>query len=313
MEDIRISAIKTKSILTKSNLPASDYCANPYVGCTHACKYCYASYMRRFTGHREDWGRFLDVKFWPPLENVEKYRGRTVFLSSVTDPYNPQEAVFKRTRTLLEELSGSGIRLSISTKSDLILRDLDLIRNFPQAQVAWSVNTLDESFRADMDSAVPVERRLRAMKIFHDSGVRTTCFISPIFPGITDVKAIIRTVKDQCNLIWLENLNLRGAFKSVILSYIREKRPELTPLYEMIYNRKDMSWWEELDRELAAYTSSLGLEYRINDNSFTRPFSDPPVVVNFFYHEKIRKNASSKASVIQDNAQDIVPAEIQPE
>ena len=193
------------------------------------------------------------------------------------------------------------------------MRDLDLIRNLPQAQGAWSVNTLDESFRADMDSAVPVERRLRAMKIFHDSGVRTTCFISPIFPGITDVKAIIRTVKDQCNLIWLENLNLRGAFKSVILSYIREKRPELTPLYERIYNRKDMSWWEELDRELAAYTSYLGLEYRINDNSFTRPFSAPPVVVNFFYHERIRKNTSSKASVIQDNAQDIVPAEIQSE
>ena len=56
--DIIEQKINTKNYLTKSNLPASDYVINPYVGCTHACKYCYARFMKRFTGHREEWGKF---------------------------------------------------------------------------------------------------------------------------------------------------------------------------------------------------------------------------------------------------------------
>lgn len=235
MADPVIREIKVRNILTKSDLPVCDYSVNPYVGCTHACRYCYASFMKRFTGHTEPWGAFLDVKYWGKIPHPEKYDGKELFIGSVTDPYLPQEEKFCRTRALLEELQASGVRLSIATKSDLVLRDLDLIKTFKDARVSWSVNTLDEDFRKDMDNAASIERRLDAMKIFHDAGVRTTCFISPIFPGITDVKAIIERVKGQCNLIWLENLNLRGSFKGSILDYIREKQPELTGLYEEIY------------------------------------------------------------------------------
>lgn len=119
--------IQRKQRLTKSNLPVSDYSVNPYVGCTHACKYCYASFMKRFTNHGEPWGEFLDVKLWPEIKNPQKYAGKELFVGSVTDPYNPQEESYKRTRTLLEQLKGSGVKLSIQTKSDLVLRDLDLI------------------------------------------------------------------------------------------------------------------------------------------------------------------------------------------
>lgn len=139
-----------------------------------------------------------------------------MFIGSVTDPYQPIEEKYCRTRALLEELQGSGAKLSIATKSDLILRDLDIIKTFPDARVSWSVNTLDETFKEDMDKAVSIERRLAAMKAFHKAGVRTTCFISPIFPVITDVKAITTQAKEHCNLIWLENLNLRGNYKAVI-------------------------------------------------------------------------------------------------
>ena len=122
-----IRKVNVRQIVSKSSLPACEYSANPYTGCTHACAYCYASFMKRFVPHSEECGQFLDVKYWPPLEHVQKYRGKEIFLSSVTDPYNPQEAEFKRTRALLEELKDSGARLSISTKSDLILRDIELI------------------------------------------------------------------------------------------------------------------------------------------------------------------------------------------
>ena len=291
MNSPTIQEVNVKSILSKSNLPVCEYSVNPYVGCTHGCKYCYASFMKRFTGHPEPWGTFLDVKYWPKIKNPGKYAGKELFIGSVTDPYNPQEEVFGRTRELLLELKGSGAKISIATKSDLILRDLELIKTFPGARVSWSINTLDEVFKNDMDDAVSIKRRLSAMEAFHQAGIRTTCFISPIFPGITDVKAIIRRAKGCCNLIWLENLNLRGSFKPVILDYIRNKYPDLVSLYEEIYTHQNRNYWINLDAELKSFAAREGLDYKTNDDSMERPFEAPPVVVNYFYHEQIRKSA----------------------
>ena len=296
MPALAIQEISVKSVLTKSNLPVSDYSVNPYVGCTHACKYCYASFMKRFTNHPEPWGTFLDVKYWPAVKHPERYAGKELFLGSVTDPYLPQEETYRRTRTLLEQFQGSGVKLSIATKSDLVLRDLDLIRTFPYARVSWSINTLDEGFRADMDCAVPIARRLAAMEEFHRAGVWTTCFISPIFPGITDTEAIIRRAKEHCNLIWLENLNLRGSYKAGILNYVQEKHPDLMPLYHEIYGRGDRRYWELLDCRLRAFSGELGLEYVTNDDSMRRPFEAPPIVVNYFYHEQIKKTARKRGT-----------------
>lgn len=286
-----IREIEVKSILTTSNLPVSDYSVNPYVGCTHGCRYCYASFMKRFTGHTEPWGEFLDVKHWPEIRRPERYAGKELFLGSVTDPYLPQEETFGRTRALLEQLKGSAVRLSIATKSDLVLRDLDLIRSFPDARVSWSVNTLDEAFKDEMDNAVSIQRRLDAMKAFHNAGVRTTCFVSPIFPGITDVTAIIDRVKGQCNMVWLENLNLRGNYKAIIMKYIQQHHPHLFPLYQQIYQKGDRGYWELLDAQLKAYAAQVGLDYVTNDDSMKRPFDAPPVIVNYFYHEKIKRSA----------------------
>ncbi|MFW5618899.1 MAG: radical SAM mobile pair protein B [Campylobacter hyointestinalis] len=289
MEPI-IKEIKVGSVFTKSNLPISDYSCNPYVGCTHACKYCYASFMKRFTGHKELWGEFLDVKLWDKLD-TQKYSGKELFLGSVTDPYNPQEEKYKRTRALLEQLQGSDVKLSIQTKSDLVLRDMDLIKTFANARVGFSINTLDEEFKNDMDRAVSIERRLVAMKRLHDEQIRTTCFISPIFPGITDVKAIVKRVKEQCNLIWLENLNLRGTYKADIMSYIQAKYPKLMPLYKEIYQLGSRFYWEELDKEIRLYAAQNALKYIHNDDSWTKSFDALPTIVNFFYHEEIKKSA----------------------
>lgn len=285
-----IQEIEVKNILTKSNLPVCEFSANPYVGCTHGCKYCYASFMKRFTGHTEPWGTFLDVKVWPEIKNPRKYAGKELFIGSVTDPYLPQEETYGRTRDLLEQLKGSGVKISIATKSDLILRDLDLIKTFPEVRVSWSVNTLDERFKSDMDNAVSIERRLAAMKTFYQAGIRTTCFISPIFPGITDAERIISRVNKYCNLIWLENLNLRGSYKGVVMNYIKEKYPQLLSLYSEIYNCGNRSYWKLLDENLKVYAYKMGLDYVTNDDSMKRPFSAPPVIVNFFYHEQIKKS-----------------------
>ena len=285
---ILIRDVETKNIMTKSNLPVGGYSVNPYVGCTHGCKYCYASFMKRFTGHTEPWGTFLDVKHWLEIKNPPKYRGQRVVIGSVTDGYLPQEEQFQNTRKLLEQLKDSGAEILICTKSDLVVRDIDLLREMGKVTVSWSINTLDEEFRADMDKAVSVERRLRAMKQVYDAGIRTVCFIAPVFPGITDFEAIFYRVKNQCDLIWLENLNLRGGFKQEILDYIQEKYPKLTSLYQKIYQKGDRSYFRGLEQQAEQLAMENGCPFVDNELPYGRAEPGHPVIVDYFYHEEVR-------------------------
>ena len=288
VDGILIKDVEAKSVMTKSSLPVGGYSVNPYVGCTHACKYCYASFMKRFTGHPEPWGTFLDVKHWPAIKNPRKYRGQRVVIGSVTDGYNPQEEQFGNTRKLLEQLRGSEAEILICTKSDLVLRDLDRIKELGKVTVSWSINTLDEDFKNDMDQAVSIERRLAAMKQFYDAGIRTVCFISPVFPGITDIEAIFQRVKAQCDLVWLENLNLRGGFKKDMLAYIAEKHADLIPLYDAIYIKGNRSYFKELERKAETMAKENDCPFVDNELPYGRAKPGHPVIVNYFYHEEIR-------------------------
>ena len=286
--EILIRNIETKNVMTKSNLPVGGYSVNPYVGCTHACKYCYASFMKRFTGHGEEGGTFLDVKDWGVIKNPQKYKGQRVVIGSVTDGYNPQKEEFENTRKLLFQLKDSGAEILICTKSDLVVRDIDLLKDMGHVTVSWSVNTLDEAFKDDMDKAVSIERRIRAMKEVYDAGIRTVCFVSPVFPGITDFEAIFERVKDQCDLFWLENLNLRGGFKKDIMDYIAGKHPELVPLYDKIYNKKDRSYFEMLEKKAADMADKYGCQFVDNKMPYGRAKKGHPVIVDYFYHEEIK-------------------------
>ena len=183
---------------------------------------------------------------------------------------------------------GSDADILICTKSDLIVRDIDLLRELGQVTVSWSINTLDEAFKNDMDSAVSIERRLAAMKKVYDAGIRTVCFVSPVFPGITDFEAIFERVRDQCDLFWLEKLNLRGGFNKTILDYIAEKRPELVGLYDAIYNRKDRSYFEELEVRAEAMAKRYDCPFVDNEMPYGRVPQGHPVIVDYFYHEEIR-------------------------
>lgn len=270
---VKENIIETNDYLTKSNLPASDYVINPYVGCPHGCKYCYASFMKRFIGHQEEWGEFIDVKKCNKKINLKKISGKNVFLSSVTDCYNQYEEKYCLTRSILEQLIFSDCNLSISTKSKLILRDLDVLKNIKKLEVAISINSLDEKFRRDMDNASPIEERLETLKILHDNGIKTILFMSPIFPYITEWKAIIERSSKFVDVYWFENLNLRGAYKSTILDYIKVNYPEYYEEYLKIYNKKDNSYWIDLAKEIEEYCKNKNINY-----------------INFFYHSELVKN-----------------------
>lgn len=273
-----IKNIEVNDYLTKSNLPASDYVINPYVGCTHGCKYCYASFMKRFTGHNEEWGEFIDIKHCDKKINLKKISKKNVFLSSVTDCYNELEEKNLITRNILEQLVNSDCYLSISTKSKLILRDIDILKKIKNLTVSMSINTLDEKFRDDMDNASSIKDRLETLKKLHENGIYTVLFMSPIFPYITEWKEIIEMSKEFIDEYWFENLNLRGNYKTYILNYIKENYSNIYPKYLEIYNNKDNSYWESLAKEINKYCDENNIKY-----------------INYFYHkelvnEKKRKN-----------------------
>lgn len=268
-----IKEVEVNDYLTKSNLPASDYVINPYVGCPHGCKYCYASFMKRFTGHEEDWGTFIDIKRSEKKINLNKISKKSVFLSSVTDCYNPLEEKYCLTRSILEQLVSSDCYLSISTKSKLILRDIDLLKQIKNLTVSMSINTLDEDFRRDMDNASTIEDRLNTLEYLHNNGIHTVLFMSPIFPYITEWKEIIEKSKDYIDEYWFENLNLRGQYKSYIMTYIKEKYPRHYNDYVDIYMKNNKVYWHNLAKEINDYCEKNNIKY-----------------INYFYHEELVKN-----------------------
>jgi DNA repair photolyase len=255
----------------------SDYVINPYVGCPHACRYCYASFMRRLTNRHELWGEFLDVKRCSKPLGVRRLTGKSVFMSTVTDCYNPFEAKYKVTRQILEELALIECELTITTKSNLLLRDLDLLTARTQLfrnraalfdapeelrrgiHVMSSINTLDEDFRKDMDQASTIEERLNMLETCYEAGIPTSLFMSPIFPYITDFRALVDRAVPFVDSIWFENLNLRQGYKEDILAYVRARYPEHYRGYLDIYQRGDVSYWLALKEEIEDYCARVGI------------------------------------------------------
>lgn len=272
---MKISKTTAKQILVKSNLPASDYVANPYSGCTHNCQYCYASFMKRFTGHSEDWGTFIDIKEYQSNKLPANLNDKVILLSSVTDPYNPYELKYHNSRKILELLKNSGANIEILSKSDLMVHDIELLKQIPNLTVGISMNTLDDNFRKEMEPNAPsIERRIKALKTLYSEGISTYLFISPIFPYISDISSIVEVVHNFVDKICFENLNLRGASKDIILNYISTEYPKYLPDYRNIYNKGDTSYWKNLELQI----DELSKKYNI-------PF------INFFYHSKIKKGA----------------------
>ena len=273
------SIIDVKSYITKSKLPGSDYVINPYIGCPHACKYCYASFMRRFTGHKENWGEFLDIKKCDEKINKSNLSGENIFMSSVTDCYNEFEEKYRVTENILHQLSDIDCNLQISTKSSLALRDLEILKTFKHLKVALSINTLDEQFKNDMDKADSIECRLRTLKALHENGIYTVLFMSPIFPEITECEKIINTSKEYVDEYWLENLNLRNPYKRTILKYIANRYPQHSQLYTDIYINGDNSYWDMLATKLDDYCTWNSIKH-----------------INYFHHGSPSKQAFTSKS-----------------
>ncbi len=205
--------------------------------------------------------------------------GITVFASMRTANIGPFEAKYQITRDVLKQLTQADCQITISTKSDLILRDIDVLKELKNLIVAVSVNTLDNGFQSDMDHAGSITRRIAALQELRKQGIYTVLFLSPIFPDITDFKEILEATSGFVCEYWFENLNLRGNYKQEILQYIAEKYPQYLNDYKEIYNNKNMEYWKQLSADIDSYCSQKEIRY-----------------TNYFYHsllvaEKKKSNA----------------------
>lgn len=251
-----------KTILTRSRLPETDYSLNPYVGCSHACAYCYARFMRRFTRHSEPWGQFVDAKVNAAVvlrhELARVRRPGKVLLGSVTDAYQPAERKYGLTRAMLAELVGSPLQAGILTKSDLVLRDLDLLKQLKDCTVGLTITTLDEGARRHFEpGASSVEKRLAALRLLHENGIANYVFVGPILPGLTDLRASFGAVRGTVDSVWGEALNLRCGNRAAMELVLRQHYPHLLEGYRAAV--LDDAYWAGIGQELNRLSEEFGV------------------------------------------------------
>jgi len=214
MMDMKITEVNCKTALSPSRLPGLTYSLNPYRGCQHQCRYCYVPHVLKI--NREQWGRFVDVKTNIPLilsKEIKKKKPGVVGISTVTDPYQPLEKKYNLTRYCLEQLLLHDFPVSIQTKSCLVTRDIDILRQFTHAEVMISIATINDQERQLLEPySSSIEERLSALQTCSNAGLTTSIFFGPIYPtiDIQDISGILDTfIMSGISKIWIDSFNLK--------------------------------------------------------------------------------------------------------
>lgn len=207
---MKVVEIKAKNILSKSKV--YDYALNPYVGCQHDCVYCYAKFMKRFTGHKEKWGEFVDIKINAPellAEEIKRKKVGRVWISGVCDPYQPLENRYMITKRCIDILVNNSWPLTIQTKSTLVLRDIEILKRANNIEVGFTITTADEKIRRIFESgASPSCDRIMALADLHTKKIITYAMIAPILPGAED---LVSKLKGKVDYVVLDRLNYHYA------------------------------------------------------------------------------------------------------
>jgi DNA repair photolyase len=218
---MKIRQITCKTALSPSRLPGLDYSINPYFGCEHGCKYCYVPNVLKVS--RDDWGYFVEVRINMPLVLAKELKNKkqgVVGISTVTDAYQPLEKKYKVTRYCLEQLLKYDFPICIQTKSLLVNRDIDLIKNFSNAEVMVSIGTLDDAQRQILEpKSAKITDRLEVLEKFSKTGVKTSVFFGPIYPT-TSLKQAINLI-DLCveygaSEIMIDSLHMKTGIDKII-------------------------------------------------------------------------------------------------
>jgi len=209
---VKIIKVKAKSIFTRSKLPGVKWVINQYVGCQYACSYCYAKFISKWRPKNYGkWGGWVEVKVNAPDLVKEKYVKGSVYMSSISDPYQNIEKELKITKRILENLD-KRTNLSIQTKSDLVLRDLNIIKQFKNIEVGLTINSFKDNLKSIFEPYSPSNnKRIETLKTLKKEGVSTYAFVSPIIPGLINLQEVIKKTKNFADYYFFEIINTRGA------------------------------------------------------------------------------------------------------
>jgi DNA repair photolyase len=257
---------RCKTALSKSGL-SYDYTVNPYTGCLHGCVYCYANFMRRFSGHLQDpWGSFVDVKvnFLDVLaKELPKRPGGSVWISSVCDPYEQVEAKYELTRGAIQLISRySKYSISILTKNSLVLRDLDLLERLKgRVDVGFTITTFNQEAQVIFEPhASPVKERIEAARQLNRAGVDTWVFIAPMLPHVTelDLEDGLRQLKEAgVKKLMSDRYNARGSIINQTLKAYQSWNPKIDPeqVRQLLWGGD--AYYRELDRRICGLWSKI--------------------------------------------------------
>jgi DNA repair photolyase len=204
-----VREICARSIISRSKI--YEYTINTYGGCAHACSYCYARFMKRFSGHQEPWGQYVDVKINAPdllQKEVKTRKPGNVWISGVCDPYQPIEKKYQLTRRCLAILIQNDWPITIQTRSPLVTRDLDLLKGYSKVEVGITVTTGDDRIRRIFEPcAPPIKERVRVDEL-HSAGVKTFAMIAPLLPQAVE---LVPLLAGKVQRVRIDRMNYRYA------------------------------------------------------------------------------------------------------
>lgn len=251
---VEIIETPAKSILNRVEGMPFPWSINPYRGCFHQCVFCYARRTHTFLEDDgvERWGSRIYVKSNAPAVLRTELAKRSwthehVAVGTVTDPYQPLEGRFRLTRGILEALRDYDTPASLITRSPLVIRDIDVLRQLARvagASVSISIATLDDSLARTIEPTVaPPRKRLQAVKRLADAGIKVHVALAPILPHLTDsaenIDAVVRAAREAgAHAVWHNTLHLHEITRDAFFGYLRANRPDLIAQYASYYRGK---------------------------------------------------------------------------
>ena len=251
--EVEYLTLENRSLLTRCNsvrVPFS-WQINPYRGCEFACKYCYARYTHEFMEMRDglDFERKIYVKkhsAWLLRQELKQVRmGQSIAIGTATDPYQPAERKFGITHAIMEEFARhEGLSLGLVTKSDLILRDIDLLRAISRKNrfsVHVTITTTDTNLARILEPRAPrPDLRFKAVEKLVAAGISTSVNCAPVLPGITDtpkhLESVVRAAAAaKARSVAAIPLFLKPCSEKIFMPFLEENFPHLVDMYKERY------------------------------------------------------------------------------
>ncbi len=263
---MKVSECSARPILSSCGLKEFDYQVDTYIGCEHYCYYCYV-----LDQTETDWSKEICMHkdiVSQLSEEIDTISPQTIYMGYQTDPYQPCEAEYHQTRKVLELFLHKGYSASILTKSDLVVRDIDILKKMDNAAVSVSVAFNDNQTRKLFEaSTMDTEKRIEALRKLKEAGVRTGALVCPVIPYITDAVKLIDMLAPYTDTIWIYGLSINdrlGQNWLNIQKILKSQFSDLVKQIEPVIFSKEHIYWSQLRENLTALKNDRQLNLNIH-------------------------------------------------